>query len=123
MKRVIVESPYGSTDPEIIERNIAYARACLRDCILRGEAPLVSHLLHMQDGVLRNEIPCGTEAGFVLGQCADACAEKTVVYIDLGISGDMINAMERAIKAKRLIEYRSLGSPWVTDASCEIVQH
>lgn len=68
MRRVYVESPYGSDNPEIIQRNIVYVRACLRDCILRGEAPFASHLLYTQDGVLRDEVPeertLGMEAGF-----------------------------------------------------------
>ncbi|MDO8600219.1 MAG: hypothetical protein Q7R73_01190 [bacterium] len=141
MKRVIVESPYMAQKislPKpfgflnifvnffyqkwILRRNLKYARACLRDCLQRGEAPFASHLLYTQDGVLRDEVPeerkLGMEAGFVWGECA----EKTVVYINLGLSSGMIKGMERAIKAKRLIEYRSLGPPWQTDAVCEIVQ-
>lgn len=71
MRRVVVESPYGSDDPKIIERNIRYARACLHDCLLRGEALYASHLLYTQDGVLRDEVPeertLGMEAGFAWG--------------------------------------------------------
>lgn len=71
MRRVYVESPYGSSDLKIIERNVAYARACIRDCILRGEAPFASHLLYTQDGVLCDEVPeereLGMEAGFAWG--------------------------------------------------------
>ena len=40
-RRVIVESPYAGD----IETNVAYARAALRDCLSRGEAPIASHLL------------------------------------------------------------------------------
>lgn len=69
MRRVYVESPYGSNDPETIRRNIEYARACLCDCLLRGEAPFASHLLYTQ--VLRDEVPeereLGMEAGFSWG--------------------------------------------------------
>lgn len=108
MKRVYVESPYGSSDPKIIERNIVYARACLRDCFLRGEAPFASHLLYTQDGVLRDEVQeernLGMEAGFAWGRCADA----TVVYEDYGISPGMQKGIERAEKESRLIEYRKL---------------
>ncbi len=50
MEAVILESPYGGT-PEEVERNVKYARACLRDCLLRGEAPFASHLLYTQPGV------------------------------------------------------------------------
>lgn len=39
---VLLESPYAG----YVERNLAYARACARDCLLRGEAPFASHLLY-----------------------------------------------------------------------------
>jgi len=42
MKKVIIESPYAGN----IEQNIKYRlRACLKDSLTRGEAPLASHLL------------------------------------------------------------------------------
>lgn len=44
MRRVILESPYSGD----IETNIAYARRCMRDSLLRGEAPIASHLLYTQ---------------------------------------------------------------------------
>ena len=49
---VIVESPYAGD----VERNERYARACIRDCLLRGEAPFASHLLYTQAGVLDDTI-------------------------------------------------------------------
>jgi hypothetical protein len=110
MRRVIAESPYGSNDSKIIERNIVYARACLRDCLLRGEAPFASHLLYTQEGVLRDEVfeerKLGMEAGFVWGGCADA----TIVYTDYGISDGMQKGIERAKEAGRPVEYRKLYS-------------
>jgi len=53
MRRVIVESPFAGN----VERNVAFARACLRDCLMRGEAPFASHLLYTQPGVLNDNIP------------------------------------------------------------------
>ena len=53
MTRVIVESPYAGD----IEKNMRYLRACIRDCLLRGETPYASHALYTQDGVLRDDIP------------------------------------------------------------------
>lgn len=41
---VIIESPFAGE----VEENIKYARQCLRDSILRGEVPFVSHLLYTQ---------------------------------------------------------------------------
>ena len=79
MRRVIVETPFAGD----IERNIHYARLCLHDCFLRGEAPFASHLLYTQPCVLDDNHPeernLGIEAGLEWGKCADA----TVVYTEL----------------------------------------
>ncbi len=63
LKRVILESPYAGD----IERNIAYARAAVNDSLIHGEAPIASHLLYTQDGVLDDNIKselslCGSSA-------------------------------------------------------------
>jgi len=106
MRRVIVESPYAGD----IEANEAYARAALRDCLLRGEAPIASHLLYTQPGVLDDLIPeertLGIEAGLVWGDTAEA----TVVYTDRGVSGGMRYGIARAEQLGRPIEYRTLES-------------
>ena len=103
-RKVIVESPYAGD----IETNVAYARAALRDCLSRGEAPIASHLLYTQPGVLNDDVPeervWGIHAGFAW---ADA-AEATVVYDDLGISRGMTYGIERAEREGRPIEYRQL---------------
>lgn len=104
MRRVIVESPYAGD----IERNVAYARAAVRDCILRGEAPIASHLLFTQPSILDDAKPeeraLGIEAGLAWGKVADA----TVVYVDLGISDGMKIGIVRANLEYRLVEFRSL---------------
>jgi hypothetical protein len=108
MRMVIIESPYAGD----IERNVAYARAAMADCLRRGEAPFASHLLYTQPDVLRDEVPeeraLGIDAGLELGKRADA----TVVYTDLGLSRGMEYGIAAAEKANRPIEYRSLGAPW-----------
>ena len=108
MRRVIVESPYAGD----IERNVRYARACLRDCLMRGEAPFASHLLYTQDGVLRDAVPGerahGIDAGLAWGDVADA----TVVYTDLGMSTGMTFGIAHAGKKAREVEYRRLGPEW-----------
>lgn len=101
---VILESPYAGD----IDKNIDYARKCMRDSLLRGEYPIASHLLYTQKGILDDLIPeeriLGIEAGLAWGRFA----EKTVVYTDLGISNGMKYGIENAIKNKRKIEYRKL---------------
>ena len=102
MKLVIIESPY-SGDTEI---NVDYARLCMADCLRRGEAPLASHLLYTQPGILRDDVSeerkLGIDAGLAWADKADA----TVVYTQEGWSDGMRYGVERAKKAGRPIEYR-----------------
>ena len=46
LRRVILESPYAGE----AERNVAYARRCVRDCLQRNEAPIASHLFGALEG-------------------------------------------------------------------------
>jgi len=91
-----------------LECNEAYARAAMRDCLLRGEAPYASHLLYTQPGVLDDTVPeqraLGIRAGFEWRRVAEA----TVVYIDLGISAAMQQGIFDATALGRQIEYRTL---------------
>jgi hypothetical protein len=102
VKLVLVESPYAGN----IARNTAYARAAMRDCLLRGEAPFASHLLYTQvlDDNLPSERSLGIEAGLAWGQRADL----TVLYIDLGITPGMRKGIARARDEGRPVETRSL---------------
>jgi len=85
MKKVILESPFAGD----VERNIKYARACVRDSLLRGEAPIASHLLYTQDGVLNDDIPEERQHGIDAGLAWKDDAELHVFYIDYGYSNGM----------------------------------
>lgn len=104
MKRVIIESPFAGD----VETNINYGRLCLRDSLLRGEAPLASHLLYTQEGVLNDQLDdertLGIEAGLLWGKYADT----TVVYEDLGISSGMVTGIQRAILEGRQVVHRKI---------------
>ncbi len=106
MRRVILESPYAGD----VEKNVRYARACLHDCFMRGEAPIASHLLYTQPGVLDDNNPeerkLGIEAGLIWGSLAEA----TVVYTDRGMSRGMEYGIKKAVSEGRPIEYRKLYS-------------
>lgn len=99
---VIIESPYAGD----VEANTAYARSCLLDCLQRGEAPIVSHLLHTQvlDDRNKFERKWGIEAGLAWYRVADKC----VVYTDRGMSGGMSTGVDRAKQYGVPVEYRSL---------------
>jgi hypothetical protein len=101
---VVIESPFAGD----IDKNITYARACMRDSLLRGEYPLASHLLYTQEGILDDhnskERQLGIEAGLIWGKLAN----KTIVYNDLGVTEGMKMGINRAKKEGRQIEYRSI---------------
>ena len=104
MRLVIVESPYAGD----VETNLAYARECMRDCLQRGEAPLASHLLYTQTGVLDDNVPEERQQGIAAGLEWAFMADATVVYIDLGISKGMLDGINHAHKHGRPVERRSI---------------
>ena len=89
---VIIESPFAGD----VEANIEYARRCVADSVQRGEAPIASHLLFTQPGILNDDIPgerkLGIEAGLAWYRVADLCA----VYGDRGMSKGMGEGVARA---------------------------
>lgn len=106
MKRVIIESPYGSKDPAIVERNRKFLHECCKDALARGEAPFASHgfyTLFLDD----NDKPqrtLGMECGHTWMQVCD----YVVVYVDLGITAGMEAGMKRAEMAGKPVTLRSL---------------
>ena len=104
LRRVIVESPYQGD----VEANVAYARACLRDCLKLGEAPIASHLLYTQPGVLDDDQPEERELGIAAGLAWLEVADATVVYTGRGVSDGMRRGIEAARAAGRPVELRFL---------------
>lgn len=106
LRRVILESPYGSKERSVIQRNEAYARDAMHDALKRGDAPMVSHLLYTQ--VLQDQVPeertLGIEAGLAWGPAAQA----TVVYVDFGITPGMEKGIARANEEGRPVEVRRI---------------
>ena len=106
MRRVILESPYAGD----VEANVAYARRCLRDSLSRGEAPIASHLLYTQPGVLRDDVPDERKLGINAGLAWRYVAEAAVIYTDRGISEGMKYGIAAAQGAGLRIEYRTLNA-------------
>lgn len=104
MVLVIIESPFAGD----VEKNKRFARACMRDSLSRGEAPLASHLLYTQEGILNDDIPeernWGIEAGLAWGKKA----AKSIIYTNLGMSGGMKWGEQSAKDEGREIVYREL---------------
>lgn len=88
----------------------------MRDCLLRGEYPIASHLLYTQPGILDDAIPEERQHGIDAGKAWAQHADKTVVYTDLGISRGMQFGIDDAIAKGRPVEYRSMNPTSVGDA-------
>jgi hypothetical protein len=99
VKLVIVESPYAGD----IDRNVAYARAAVRDSVLRGEAPMASHILFTQEGFLRDEIEEERDLGIAAGIAWRRVCDNAAFYVDLGWSRGMLAA--RALYQKEGIPF------------------
>ncbi len=112
MTLVIIESPFGRrpdgtvASPEEMKRNVQYARAAMRDCFKRGEAPYASHLLYPQiyDDAKPEERKAGMEAGWAWMRRTDL----VVVYVDNGITPGMKAGIERAQRLNLPVEERRL---------------
>jgi hypothetical protein len=109
MKRVILESPYQGG---LIARwlNVRFARACMRDCLMRGEAPIASHLLYTQRGVLNDDVPDERELGINAGHAWISSADAMVVYMPkLGVVTPGMNiGIQKARAIGIPIEFRRL---------------
>lgn len=115
MRLVILESPYaGKSRFALIRwfqrlRNIAYARACIRDSLSRGEAPIASHLLYTQPGILDDDVPHERQWGIDAGLAWKAVAHASVIYTDLGLTRGMEYGIKAAEAAGVTVEYREIG--------------
>jgi len=105
---VIIESPYAGATPEDTARNVEYARRCLLDSLMRGEAPIASHLLYTQalDDNKPEERMLGIEAGVAWRIAADA----SVAYTDFGISAGMRYGINAAHSSCMHVEFRTIGA-------------
>lgn len=109
--RVILESPFAGD----VDAHVAYARRCIRDCLERGEAPIASHLLFTQPGILDDNIPEERQLGIEAGLTWITVADLMVLYCDLGISGGMQEAMRRAQRAGLDVELRNIEPTELSD--------
>ena len=105
MKLTVIESPYAGN----VAKHLAYARAALRDSLLRGESPLAFHLLYTQDGVLDDTLPEERRRGIAAGHAWIEKADVVAVYGDLGISYGMRQGIAEAEARKVPVVYRTIG--------------
>lgn len=114
MRRVIIESPFAGD----VETNKLYLRACIRDCIRRGETPYASH--RMLTDALDDDDPEEREAGINAGyawwpedRARIELGCDIVFYVDLAVSPGMLAAYtEYARRYAAVPELRLLGPDW-----------
>lgn len=85
----IIESPFAGE----IDLNIRFARRALRDSLLRGEAPIASHLLYTQPEVLSDHYPEERQLGIACGLAWLKHADRHAFYTDRGWSNGMLSAL------------------------------
>lgn len=105
---VIVETPYASPSESGRALNQLYARAALRDSLLRGESPMASHMLYAQTFVLDDTDPDEHDLAVAAGQSWFPFVQTVVVYIDRGISEGMREGISRARELGVAVEERSI---------------
>lgn len=129
MPLVVVESPLRGKVPAWCPRWLAplaervgryrnrrYALRCVRDSLLRGEAPYASHVLFDQHGLLNDAVASERDAGMFAGFAWGSQADVRAVYVDHGVS----TGMRRGIKQRppgQIVEFRRLSprSCWRAD--------
>lgn len=111
---VCIESPFAGRGTNWLERrydafmNLRYARACLRDSLMRGESPFASHLLYTQRGVLRDGVQTERKHGIDAGLRFQEVAAFVAVYIDRDITPGMKLAIAQAERNGKRVKFRSL---------------
>jgi len=99
---VIIESPYAGD----VKRNEEYAKKCMHDSLMRGEAPFLSHALYTQ--CLNDTIPEDRKMGMEAGWEWIKVSDFTAVYEDYGVSNGMKQGIEIAKKMGHKVVTRYL---------------
>lgn len=106
LRLVIIESPFAGD----VEKNVEYARKAVKHSLSLGEAPIASHLLYTQEGILNDNIPHERQSGIDAGLAWREVAHATIVYCDLGISKGMEYGIQKAKESGNPVEYRKINS-------------
>jgi hypothetical protein len=108
---VVLESPYALDGQ--IERNVAYARAAVRDSVTNyGESPIASHLLFTQIGILDDTIPEQRHLGLSAGFAWIPVCHRLVAYVDFGISAGMQQGINLALEFNKPVVMRRISFAW-----------
>lgn len=100
---VILESPFAGQ----VQRNKAYLQLCILDCLnTHNESPLASH--QMFTDALDDLVPEERETGIQALAAWRPFAQRSVVYVDFGISTGMRYGIAAAEGCGQPVEMRNL---------------
>jgi hypothetical protein len=111
MRLVVIESPYAA-NPAVhgtVEMHVDYARRCMADSLMRGEAPIASHLLYTQPGILNDAVAVERAIGIKAGLEWGARGDMIAFYLDYGWSPGMRDAEQHWIARGKHCDYRYIG--------------
>ncbi len=97
MKLAILESPYRG----YVTANVAYARQKLGELVRSGYAPIASHLLYTQPGVLDDGVPAERALGMQAGLAWRHTADVTIFAAGMGWSEGMVASLFSARAERR----------------------
>jgi hypothetical protein len=126
MKRVVIESPYAGKSANDIYLNEVYGEFCMRDCLKNhDEAPYASHLLYTRKHVLKDKDKDERKLGIAAGFVWRDVAEKTVFYMDLGMTTGMKQGIDDCEEKDKPFEVRHIDTElWKEFAEIEdLVRH
>ena len=105
---VLLESPYAAPSAYQLSMHLDYARAAMAACLRHGEAPMASHLLYTQPGVLDDTVAAERRLGVAAGLAWLPRVARSVVFVDHGISSGMAAGIAAAEAAGVPVQYRVL---------------
>jgi hypothetical protein len=84
----------------------------MADCLRRDEAPIASHSMYTQPGVLDDTKPGERRKGMLAGWAWHECADEIVVYTDLGVTPGMHEGIAHAAGMGTPVINRKGGAKW-----------
>lgn len=105
---VVLETPFAAFGDRSVADNIRYAKLCLIDTLVRGEAAIASHLLWTHEGLLSDDVPLQRWAGIAAGVAWYEVADLAVVYNDHGVTPGMQSGIDVAQRHGVPVLYRQL---------------
>jgi hypothetical protein len=106
-KLALIESPYGTEDPEMREKYALYSRKCTEDSLKRMEAPFTAQMFYAS--ILNDRLRSDKDLILIAHMSWITAADLVVVYTDFGLTDAMQMAINVALIKHKTIEYRSIG--------------